>query len=159
YGAEAPALAATHRVEGGAVVVRLEQRQKESWPVRLRVAVETSRGRAARVVVLRERRQEFRFPAPGELRAVRLVDGGHLPVRVEHERPVSMLLHQLAREPDLAGRLDALDQLQAACADKSREAECRPLRAALAERAAKDASRLVRERAAKALQPNTTTND
>lgn len=153
YGAQAPALAASHRVEGGQVVLTVEQRQKELWPVRLRVAVETSRGRAARVVVSRERRREFRLPAPGELRAVRVDDGGHFPLRVEHERPVAMLLYQLAREPDLAGRLDALVQLQASCADKAREAECRPLGAALAERAAKDPSRLVRERAANALRP------
>ncbi|HYP54251.1 MAG TPA: M1 family metallopeptidase, partial [Pyrinomonadaceae bacterium] len=62
YGAQAPALAASHRVEGGQVVLTVEQRQKELWPVRLRVAVETSRGRAARVVVSRERRRELRLP-------------------------------------------------------------------------------------------------
>lgn len=153
YSADAPALAAGHRVEGGETIVTVEQRQKELWPVRLRVAVETSRGRASRVVTLRGRRQEFRFRAPGELLSVRLDDGGRLPVRVEHERPVSMLLRQLAREPDTAGRLDALDQLRAKCADTSRGVDCRPLRATLEERAARDPSRLVRERARRALEP------
>ena len=155
YGADVPALEARHRHDGAAVVVTIEQRQEKLWPVPLRVAVETSRGRAAQTFVLAERRQEFRLPASAPPLSVRLDDGGHLPVRVAHERPVPMLLWQLAREPDLAGRLDALDQLQKACADKeTRDAACNKLSAALIERAAKDTSRLVRERARRALGRN-----
>ncbi|HEV2763779.1 MAG TPA: hypothetical protein VGV38_12430, partial [Pyrinomonadaceae bacterium] len=154
YGAEAPALEARHRVEGREVVVTIEQKQKALWPVPLRVAVETSRGRAARTFVLKERRQEFRLPVQGVPLSVRLDDGGHLPVRVAHERTAAMLLHQLAREPDPAGRLDALEQLQKLCGDKTtRETACESLSSALAERAAKDSSRLVRERARKAPAP------
>ncbi|HEX8175818.1 MAG TPA: M1 family metallopeptidase [Pyrinomonadaceae bacterium] len=154
YGASAPDIVARHRVENNQVVIELEQRQQALWNIRLQVAVETAgAGRMSRRVELKDRKQEVRFSLPGTLLSVRLDDGGHLPFRVkQEERPLSMLLYQLAHEPDAAGRADALEQIQSLLASTKDESARGQLKAALEERAASDGSRLIRAMAKRALE-------
>ncbi|HEX8476072.1 MAG TPA: M1 family metallopeptidase [Pyrinomonadaceae bacterium] len=158
YRADVPDISAKHRTEKGEVVIEIEQRQDKLWPIPLNVGIETTGGgrkRTTHKVLLRERRQELRFPVSGLLRSLRLDDGAHLPVRIAHERSILMLLQQLAHEPDVSGRLDALEQLQAKCggADKTKaEPACTGFGNALRERASKDASRLVRATAEEVLK-------
>ena len=153
YRADVPDIRAAHDLSGGELRLRIERREEALWPVPLVVAVETTRGRTRRRVLLDERTRELRFPVRGELRSVRLDEGGHLPVPVRHERPVPMLLYQLAHEPDVAGRADALSQLRIVCAprDASPVAGCELLAGALAQRVARDSSRLIRQLAGEAL--------
>jgi hypothetical protein len=49
------------------------------------------------------------------LLSIRVDDGARLPVRVKHDRPVEMLLEQAAHEPDVVGRVEALEQLAEVC--------------------------------------------
>jgi aminopeptidase N len=154
YGSSVPDLFASHRVEGGEVVIEFEQRQALPWQLPIQVAVETTRGqRMSRRVVLTARKQEVRFALTGALLSVRVDDRGHLPFRVRQAgRPVSMLLYQLAHEPDTAGRADALEQLQSLLAATKEEGTRALLRAALEERATQDRARLIRALARKALE-------
>jgi aminopeptidase N len=147
--AGAPELVASHRLEGRAVVVMVEQRARAAGPVTLAVAVETTAGRTQRRLILRKPVEAVRFPlaAGAELRAVRVDDGGVLPIRVRHARPASMLLWQVAHEPDVVGRLEALDALEEACqADESQgEPACAGRAAAFAARAPQEPARLLRK--------------
>jgi aminopeptidase N len=153
YGAGVPEIFARHRVEGGEVVVELEQRQATPWAIPVQVAVETTRGRRSRRVELTGKRQEVRFRLAGELLSVRVDDGGRLPFRIkQEERSLALLLYQLAHEPDTAGRAEALDQIQARLASTKDEGVRSQLKAALEERAARDRTRLIRSMAKKALE-------
>lgn len=154
YGAVMPDITARHRVENGQVIIVLEQRQSALWDVPLQLTVGTSRGgRSSRRIRLKGRRQEVRFGLSGELLSVRLDEGGHLPFRVEQkERPLSMLLYQLASEPDTAGRAEALEQIQSLLASTKEESTRASLRAALEERAERDPTRLIRALAKRALE-------
>lgn len=154
YKAGVPDIVARHRVEGGEVVIELEQHQDVPENVTLQLAVETTRGgRVSRRIELTGKKQEVRFRLRGELLSVRVDDGGHLPFRVkQEERPLSMLLYQLAHEPDTAGRAEALDQIQSLLAATKEEQTRTQLKAALEERAAQDSTRLIRALAKKALE-------
>jgi len=81
---------------------------------------------------------------------VRLDDSGHLPMNIVHERTTSMLLFQLAHEPDIAGRIDAMNGLKSVLASGSPEFRISFV-AALQDRIAKDSSRLVRKLAQQGL--------
>ncbi|MCA1557991.1 MAG: hypothetical protein LC731_05555, partial [Acidobacteria bacterium] len=153
YGSHVPEIVSRYRFEKGEVVVEIEQLQAVPWKLALQVAVETTTGgRISRRVELTRKKQEVRFPLIGSLLSVRLDDGGHLPFRVKQEgRTLAMLLYQLAREPDTAGRADALYEIQALMGSTKEEAALSRLRAALEERAAKDSTRLIRQLALKAL--------
>lgn len=154
YKAGVPDIVARHRVEGGEVVIELEQRQDAPQNIALQLAVETTRGgRVSRRIELTGKKQEVRFRLAGQLLSVRVDDGGHLPFRVKQEaRPLSMLLYQLAHEPDTAGRADALDQIQSLLASTKEEQTRTQLKAALEERIALDSTRLIRALAKKALE-------
>lgn len=154
YGARLPDIFARHRVEGGEVVIELEQRQDALWHIPLQVAVETTRGgRESRRIDLAAKKQEVRFRLAGQLLSVRVDDGAHLPFRVkQEERPLSMLLYQLAHEPDTAGRAAALDELVALLASATEERTRAQIKAALEERASQDTTRLIRALAKKALE-------
>lgn len=145
-----PQLSCTHTVQDDEVIITVKQ-QGQLWKMSLQIAVETVAGRETRRVDLSGEYTEYRFPLTGELRSVRIDDGGHLPVFVKHERPLPMLLHQLVHEPDVIGRVDALRALEsrlsiAAVAERER------IMNALRDRAASDNSRLVRQLAAAALK-------
>jgi aminopeptidase N len=153
YGTGLPDIVVRHRVEGDEVVIELEQRQDAPWSFPLQVAVETTRGRESRRVELTAKKQEARFRLAGSLLSVRLDDGGRLPFRVrQEERSVSMLLYQLAHEPDTAGRADALGSVKSLMASTIEESTRAQLKAALEERAAQDSTRLIRALAKKALE-------
>jgi aminopeptidase N len=154
YKAGAPDIVARHRVEGGEIVIELEQRQDTPVSIALQLAVETTRGgRVSRRIELTGKKQEVRFRLAGQLLSVRVDDGGHLPFRVTQEaRPLSMLLYQLAHEPDTAGRADALEQIQSLLASTKEEQTRMQLKAALEERAALDSTRLIRALAKRALE-------
>jgi hypothetical protein len=77
--------------------------------------------------------------------SVRLDDGGQLPIVIGQPRPVTMLLCQLAHEPDLAGRVEAATRLAESCAGSTPDAACEQLPALVASRAAAEPSRLVRQ--------------
>lgn len=70
----------------------------------------------------------------------------YLPVNVEHERPLEMLLYQLACEPSVAGRADAIQGLQAIIAASDAETKAQ-IESALRRRAVEDESRLIRKTA------------
>lgn len=141
---------ARHRLENGEVVVEIEQRQNELATITLDIAVETSRNRQNRRIVLSDRKQEFRFRVAGDLLSVRLDDRGNLPFHIKHERPLEMLLYQIAHEPDVAGRADALRMIQAVGAKSDGQTRAR-IKSALEKRAAEDKSRLIRKLARDAL--------
>lgn len=63
-----------------------------------------------------------------------------------------MLRYQMAEEPDLPGRVEALEALERACGGAPGEPGCSDLLEALEERVATDSSRLVRQLAARALE-------
>jgi aminopeptidase N len=154
YSAGVPDIVARHRLENNEVVVELEQRQDALWNISFQIAVETARGlRQNRRITLNGKKQEVRFRFKGELLSVRMDSGGHLPFRVKQEgRPLSMLLYQLAHEPDTAGRADALDEIQSLLASTKEESTRMRLKAALEERAARDSTRLIRALAKRALE-------
>lgn len=154
YGASVPDIIARHRVENNQVIIELEQRGSALWTIPLQLAVETSGARReSRRVELKDRKQEVRFKLSGNLLSVRLDDGGRLPFRVKQDdRPLAMLLYQLSREPDTAGRADALEQIQSLLASTKDESARGQLRAALEERAARDSTRLIRALAKRALE-------
>lgn len=143
-------LVARHRLEKGEIIVEVEQRQNELLTIPLNIAVETVRGRQSRRIVLTDKRQEIRFPVADNLLAVRLDDGGNFPFYIEHKRPLEMLLHQLTHEPDVAGRTDALRQLQTIAANSDEQTRNR-IKSAIEKRAAEDKSCLIRELAQKFL--------
>lgn len=147
-----PRMVARHRVDSGELVVTLEQRQESLWIIPLNVAVETSHGRRNRRITLTSRSQEIRFRLDGDLLSVRVDDGGHLPTRIAHERPLSMLLYQFAHEPDVAGRAGASYELQSVLTSVQSEQTRVLVRAALQERINKDSSRLIRALAQRALE-------
>jgi aminopeptidase N len=148
YGVAPSPLKARYSVDSGVVTVRLEQGE-DVWPIPVKIAVETPAGRQSKQVVLARRSTEVKFNAPGALLSVRVDDGGNLPFRVEYERPEAMLLYQMSHEPDLAGRLEAMDRL-GEYAKKSLETEGR-FKNGLAELANNDPSRFVRTLAKSAL--------
>jgi aminopeptidase N len=142
HGTGVPEAVARHRVEGDALVLDVEQSGK-AWTFPLEVAIETERGRQTHRVVLHQPHETFRFPLTGPLQAVRVDAGGHLPFTLPHERPVPMLLHQLVHEPDVQGRMEALEHLQSLCA--AAPPECGQLPALLEARARSEPSRLMRK--------------
>jgi aminopeptidase N len=144
----APDLVAHHRLEKDAVVIEIEQRQESLWTIPLTVAVETEAGRESRRMELRQRKEILRFAVNAPVLSVRIDKGGNLPITVRHERPGAMLRYQMVEEPDLPGRVEALEALEKACG----EAGCEDLKPALEERAAVDSSRLMRQLAARALE-------
>lgn len=145
-----PDLAASHRLEGNSVIVTLEQRQEKPWTVPLIVAVETEQGRESRRVELRQKKEELRFTVDSPILSVRIDEGGHLPLAVRHERPPAMLRHQMVTEPDLPGRVEALQAYVEKCAAVS--PDCGDPRQILKDRSAVDSSRLIRQLAARALE-------
>jgi aminopeptidase N len=149
YSAGPPSLVARHRIDNGELIVEVEQQQPDPWPVPIKVAVETKSGRQTKQLLLTTKRGELRFRIVDAPLSVRIDDGGFLPFTVSHERPVTMLFYQLGHEPDLAGRIEAMDRLKELT---SKAPEVRQqFRAALRERAEKDSSRLVRTLAQKEL--------
>jgi aminopeptidase N len=151
-------LIARHREEPGAVVVEIEQRQAEPWRIPLTVVVETSRERVSRRVELSGRREVLRFATDAPVLAVTIDPGGHLPRAVRHERPAAMLRHQLAHEPEVAGRIDALLELGKLCEAAPAAPACGEARAALEESQASDSSRLVRQLASRTLENSRASN-
>ncbi len=155
YGAPPAALVARHTVEPGAVTFVLEH--PDPGRLAVDVAVETERGRTVRTVILTRPREELRIPVEGRVVSVRVDAGGFLPRLPIHERPVPMLLHQLAREPSAAGRIDALTALVRQCpATSASDPACAGARAAAQRAAASDPARIVRqvaERNVQALAP------
>ncbi|HEX2191077.1 MAG TPA: M1 family metallopeptidase [Longimicrobiaceae bacterium] len=146
-----PPLVARHRYEPGAVVVEVEQPQPVPWRIGLRLAAESAEERVSRRVTLTGPRHTFRIPLSGAPVSVRVDEGGYLPRGVAHARPVGMLLRQAAREPDAAGRVDALLALGDACAEAT-GAECSGVREAVQRVAAGDPARIVRQVAARTLE-------
>ncbi|MEP6652132.1 MAG: M1 family metallopeptidase [Myxococcales bacterium] len=123
-----PELVAVHRRVGGDLVVEVRQSAAApaaAAPIAMDVAVETAQGRQRRRLVLRGGRGEIRFRVGARpLRSVRVDDGARLPVRVKHERPTEMLLAQTGHEPDVVGRLEALEQLSEACSGATPDPAC-----------------------------------
>lgn len=145
-----PAVKARHRWASGQLVLELEA--GELLPLTLEVAWEDSDAtRAARTLTVTEPHQTFALPVAAAPVAVRIDAGARLPLPVEHERSREMLLHQLAHEPDTAGRLDALQQLAKLCGAAARG--CEPVRDAFRRSAAEDRSWLIRAQAEEALRP------
>jgi hypothetical protein len=131
-------------------VVAIESRG--GGPVSLWVAVETADERSARRVdVPAGAAAEVRFAVSGPVLSVRVDDGGHLPIGIDHPRPLAMLRRQVTGEPDLIGRAEALLSLVGACSSPAAAAGCADLAALLAEQKAAHPSRLVRELASREL--------
>ena len=152
YQAGVPRLVARHRLEGRELVVEIEQQQAELWMFPLNIAVETASGRQNRRVMMKGKLEEIRFPLNDRLLSVRVDDGGYLPFRIEHQRPTAMLLHQLVSEPDVAGRVNALDELQAILNGSPTQEVRASIIAALRERVEKDSSQMVRKLSQEALK-------
>ncbi len=147
-----PTIKARHRLEGDQVLIELEVHGAgPGGPLPLDLAVETDEGRQRRRVEVKGAGagdNVWAFSAHGEVRSVRVDDGGALPTRVDHPRPVEMLAWQSLHEPDDVGRAEALETLEGQC-----EAEVAGACAAL-DRVVRgldgDPSRLMRELGARA---------
>lgn len=152
YSKSMPEISAKHIVQGGEILVIIDALPEPFRTIEIDVAVETERGRYVRATKLFGKQQTLNFQSNGKLLSVRIDDGGRLPFLIKHERPLAMLLYQLAHEPDTAGRADALREVQSLLASALSDERLRAqLKAALAERAAQDRTRLIRSLAAKAL--------
>lgn len=108
--ADLPGIVASHRAGANEVVVKIEQRQETLFELPMMVAIETTTGRRTHRIVVDEKHTSVRFPFSGELLAVRIDDGAVLPVEVRHARTIEMLLYQIAHEPDISGRIDAIQE-------------------------------------------------
>jgi aminopeptidase N len=156
YGVQ-PVITARHRLEKDAVVIDLDQKTEKPWRIGMRIAVETDRERVSRRVELTHAKESVRIPVAGTVLSVRVDEGGTLPRSVEHERPWTMLVHQMNHEPDPAGRADALLALSKLCsapaaAASAASANCGGLPDALRQRTAEDTARVVRQLADRTLQ-------
>ncbi len=150
-GAGAPRLVAASRVDDGDVVITIRQRGDTLWELPLTVAVESGSGREHGRVDVKERETTIRVPFMPPLLSIRIDDGAHLPMEIEQERSVEMLLYQIANEPDAGGRAEAITAL--ARLPEGHGASLRAdARAVLEAAAADDTSRLVREVASRALK-------
>lgn len=141
-GSGIPSLLCRFTQENGEVVVRIDQ-PHDPWPLSVRIAMETDSGREVRQVELGAGSVAERFKAAGRLRSVRIDDGGYLPFRVPYKRPLEMLLHQAVHEPDLAGRADALLEIETAAPGSSAD-DWNLIAPTLADREAGDPSRFIR---------------
>lgn len=151
FGPPPATLVARHTVEPGAVTLVLEH--PDPGRLAVDVAVETDRGRTTRTMVLTRPREELRIPVEGTVVSVRVDPRGFLPRRPIHERPVPMLLHQLARDPEPAGRIDALTALVRQCpATGASDPACPGARAAAQRAATTDPARIVRQLAERNVQ-------
>lgn len=148
-----PDLVAHHRLTNGGVDVEIEQRQPEPWTFPLEIAVASPTQRISRRITVTRRREVFHFALDPPVLSVAVDAPGDLPDPVVHERPLAMLVYQLAAEPAVAARIDALRALERACAPSvpERPAACTSALAALARAAELDAMRLVRQLAAQTL--------
>jgi aminopeptidase N len=151
-----PTLTARHRLEKDAVVIDIEQKSDQKtekpWRIGMRIAVETDRERVSRRVELTRAKESVRIPVSGTVLSVRVDEGGTLPRSVEHERPWTMLVHQMTHEPDPAGRADALLALSKLCSASPVSPNCGGLPDALRQRTAEDTARIVRQLADRTLQ-------
>ncbi|MEZ4429591.1 MAG: M1 family metallopeptidase [Nannocystaceae bacterium] len=149
YAVDAPALTVSQRVEGGVLTVIVTQPAAQPWRGTLPVRVTTEAGTTAHDLAVSGSRHALQVALDGPLRSVRVNADGRVPWRITHDRPVEMLIEQLAREPDALGRADAAGELQAAC---ERDASiCARARRALQRSATDDPARVVRSRASQAL--------
>jgi aminopeptidase N len=154
YGAAPPQLVARAHREGNDLAVVVDQLQQPAWPIQLSVAVETSKGRVVRRRLLAKPREELHFDVgAAPIWSIRVDDGGALPVAVRHDRPVTMLLYQLAHEPDVVGRAEAFDLLERACAGAPTDADCSARADVMSSREPHEPSRLLRVAEHDALQP------
>jgi aminopeptidase N len=149
-----PDLVARHRLVPGGVDVEIEQRQPGPWTFPLEIAVATAGRRIARQVTVTRVREVFHFTLDGPVLSVAVDPAGDLPETVAHERPIAMLLHQLAAEPALWARVGALGALETLCAPEApgRSAACEAVPAAVERTETEDAARLMRQLAAEALE-------
>lgn len=141
-GSGIPSLLCRFRQEDAEVVVNIDQ-PHDPWPLWLRIAVETDSGREVRQVDLSAGSAAERFSMAGHLRSVRIDDGGYLPFRVQYHRPLEMLLYQAVHEPDLAGRADALLEIETAAPGSSAD-DWNLIVRTLADREGGDPSRFIR---------------
>jgi aminopeptidase N len=148
YTTQSPDLAATFSERDGEIIVEIVQRRNIPWKFPIQIAVETETLRESRRVMLTGARTQARFRISSPLLSVRIDDGGHFPSRIDYKRPLAMLRHQARREPDVAGRVEALQMLANVDTATNME-ESIPLLQSLA---VADSSRLVRQMASSMLE-------
>jgi aminopeptidase N len=148
---EVPSLFATHRLIADGVEIDIEQRQSSVWKFPVELAVQTATQRITRRVEVAKRKETFRFRLDEPALSVVVDAKGDLPDPIAHERPVSMLLAQLASEPDVAVRIGAMRALEKTCGAATRAAQCSDLPPALERASNEDAARLVRSVATQTL--------
>ena len=141
YTSQSPELTASFSEREGEVVVEIIQRRRTPWTFPIQIAVETGDRRESRRVILAGARTVARFSVASPLLSVRVDDGGHFPMRIEYERPPAMLRHQALREPDVAGRVEALQMLARADSAMRSDESIAMLRSI----AMTDSSRIVRQ--------------
>jgi aminopeptidase N len=146
FEARTPELSGAFVQSEGGVTVTITQRQKDSaWTFPVQVAVQTAAGRESRRVLLHGPSTEVVFRASAPLLSVRIDDGGHLPIRVAYDRPLAMLQWQAKNEPDVAGRVEALQLLARSAQERKGLTEESRVDDLLDASAATDPSRLVRQ--------------
>lgn len=152
-GGEAPDLQAMHTLAGARVHLAVIDRNPKTQQARysIPVAIESATGRTTARLEMADGRGEIELPVSGDLRAVRVDDRGTLPWPVVHPRPPAMLGYQLAHEPDVLGRAEALDALVQACRSDAAAPTCQRLPELLDERVRTDPSRLIQDRARQAI--------
>jgi aminopeptidase N len=146
-----PQFVALHRIVRRGVEVAIEQRQTDAWTFDVDIAVESATQRVVRRVHVTQKRQTFRFALDEPLLSVAIDPQGELPDPIAHERPVTMLLHQLMDDPALPVRIGAVRELERLCSASERPAACVDADAALDRAAEGDRARLVRQLASQSL--------
>ena len=149
---EVPSLSATHRMAANAVEITIEQRQPSVWTFPIELAVQTATQRVTRRVQVNKRKQTFRIGVDEAMMSVVVDAKRDLPDPIAHERPLTMLLAQIATDPEPAVRIGAIRTVEKLCGATDAPASCHDLPSAPNRAAAEDASRLVRTVATQTLE-------
>ena len=113
YNADSLNVRASYSVANGKVTINLFQSGSRVYRLPLRIAIVSNGIRKIYALDFNDRTRDFSFPTGDTLNAVRIDDGDKLPISVMFDRPISMLLYQAVNEPDVLGRVEAMNALVA----------------------------------------------
>jgi aminopeptidase N len=149
---EAPSLVATHRIAAKRVEIDIEQKQASVWTFPIELAVQTATQRMTRRVQVTKRKETFRFAVDEPVVSVVVDAKRDLPDPIAHERPLTMLLVQMATDPEVSIRINAIRAAENRCSANNAPPQCSELPAALERAIEEDGARFVRTVATQTLE-------
>jgi aminopeptidase N len=111
YNMKCPALQASYSIDRDNITVTLNQAIDIAFMLPMRIAIQTAGNRKTYDIILDKKKQEYIFQIADTVLSVRIDVGGNLPIEVSYDRPLSMLLYQMRNEPDIFGRIDAMNEI------------------------------------------------